>query len=877
MNHPPKVLLVDAYSLIFRAFYSMPPLTTKEGQPTNAVYGFLRMLLKLLREEQPDYIVVAFDAMGPTFRHEEFDDYKGTRQETPDDLLSQFPIVQEVIDAFGITRAELRGYEADDIIGTLARRAAAEGKQVLAVTGDHDMLQLVSDRVQVMVTERGLSQTTRYDPKTVEERYGFAPPLIPDYKGLRGDASDNIPGVPGIGEKTAKELVQQFGSIENILAHVNEIKSARAKTALEQHADKATFSKRLATIVTDLPLEFEWKECARRPFDTEKIRPVLEKYEFHSLLNQLAPRTAQVETVLKATEPRALATEVAPTGCAIYVDATDDTVHGIAICNDVSSATYVNAEDAVELKAVLEDEEVHKFTHDYKTTLRLLRRRGIALRGVTADTMLMSYLLNPARQNHPLPDIAREHIALELPPREQRPAPTSLFDNENAPRKTEDERRNTQRAGACASAIFRLVPVLRQRLEEVGELKLFEEVELPLPPILADMEEAGMLLDVEYLRQLSDELGKEVDRIEGEIFELAGQEFNINSPKQLGAILFDKLGLPAGRKTKTGYSTDASVLEQLAEKHDIARKIIAYREVAKLKSTYADGLLALVKPDTHRIHTTLVQTGTATGRLSSQEPNLQNIPIRTDIGQQFRRAFIAPPGHVLVCADYSQIELRILAHITQDPALMQAFQNDEDVHTRTAANVYKLPPEQVTAEQRRFAKMLNYAIAYGLSAFGLAQQLKIEPAEAQAFIDAYFATFPGVRRYIDETLRKAREWGYVTTLLGRRRYIPDINVSNQATRQAAERAAINAPIQGSSADIMKLGMIRTDHALKQRPHLKARLILQVHDELVLEVPEPETAEVAALVRDAMSHAFELSVPLKVDVSVGANWRDKRAL
>ncbi len=867
MSDQPKVLLVDAYSLIFRAFYSTPPLTTKEGQPTNAVYGFLRMLLKLIRDEQPDYIVVAFDAIGPTFRHEEFEDYKGTRQETPNDLLSQFPIVQEVIDAFGITRSELRGYEADDIIGTLARRAESEGKQVLAVTGDHDMLQLVSDRVQVMVTERGLSQTTRYDPKTVEERYGFAPPLIPDYKGLRGDASDNIPGVPGIGEKTARELVKQFGSVENVLAHVAEVKPPRAKTALEQHADKATFSKRLATIVTDLPLEFEWKECARRELDTEKIRPVLEKYEFHSLLNQLAPRPAQVETVIKATEPRALASEIAQTGFALYVDATEDTIHGIAICAEESSATYINAGDIAELKAALENAEIEKFTHDLKTTLRTLRRLGITLRGVTADTLLMSYLLNPARQNHPLLDIAREHITLELPQREQHPAPTSLFDNEDATR-------NTQYACAAASAIFRLVPVLRQRLEEAGELKLFEEIELPLPPILVDMEEAGMLLDVEYLRQLSEELGKEVDRIEGEIFELAGQEFNINSPKQLGAILFDKLGLPAGRKTKTGYSTDASVLEQLAEKHDIARKILAYREVAKLKSTYADGLLALVKPDTRRIHTTLVQTGTATGRLSSQEPNLQNIPIRTDIGQQFRRAFIAPPGHVLVCADYSQIELRILAHITQDPALVQAFQNDEDVHTRTAANVYNVAPEQVTAEQRRFAKMLNYAIAYGLSAFGLAQQLKITPQEAQAFIDAYFATFPGVRRYIDETLQTARAVGYVTTLLGRRRYIPDINVSNQATRQAAERAAINAPIQGSSADIMKLGMIRAYHALKQRPHLKTRMILQVHDELVLEVPEPETAEIAALARDAMNQAFELSVPLKVDVSVGTNWRDK---
>ncbi len=490
MSDQPKVLLVDAYSLIFRAFYSTPPLTTKEGQPTNAVYGFLRMLLKLIRDEQPDYIVVAFDAIGPTFRHEEFEDYKGTRQETPNDLLSQFPIVQEVIDAFGITRSELRGYEADDIIGTLARRAESEGKQVLAVTGDHDMLQLVSDRVQVMVTERGLSQTTRYDPKTVEERYGFAPPLIPDYKGLRGDASDNIPGVPGIGEKTARELVKQFGSVENVLAHVAEVKPPRAKTALEQHADKATFSKRLATIVTDLPLEFEWKECARRELDTEKIRPVLEKYEFHSLLNQLAPRPAQVETVIKATEPRALASEIAQTGFALYVDATEDTIHGIAICAEESSATYINAGDIAELKAALENAEIEKFTHDLKTTLRTLRRLGITLRGVTADTLLMSYLLNPARQNHPLLDIAREHITLELPQREQHPAPTSLFDNEDATR-------NTQYACAAASAIFRLVPVLRQRLEEAGELKLFEEIELPLPPILVDMEEAGMLLVVE--------------------------------------------------------------------------------------------------------------------------------------------------------------------------------------------------------------------------------------------------------------------------------------------------------------------------------------------------------------------------------------------
>ncbi|MCS6859924.1 MAG: DNA polymerase I [Abditibacteriales bacterium] len=865
-----KVLLVDAYSLIFRAFYSTPPLTTKDGQPTNAVYGFLRMLLKLLREEQPDYIVVAFDAMGPTFRHQAFDDYKATRQETPSDLLSQFAIVQEVLDAFGIMRAEVRGYEADDIIGTLARRAAAEGKQVLAVTGDHDMLQLVSDRVQVMVTERGISQTTRYDPKAVEERYGFPPPLIPDYKGLRGDASDNIPGVPGIGEKTAKELVQRFGSVENILAHVAEVKPARAKVALEQHANQALFSKRLATIVTDLPLEFEWKECACRTFDAGKVRPVLEKYEFHSLLNQFALRPAPVAVNVQAFQPANLPT--AP--YAVYVDATNDTVHGIAICAEESSATYIIADDIPELKAALENPEVAKFTHDYKTTLRLLRRCGIELRGVTADTMLMSYLLNPARQNHPLSDVARENTTLELPQREQRPASTFLFDEGDATQKTEDAARNTQYACAAAAAIFRLVPVLRQRLEEVGELKLFEEIELPLPPILADMEEAGMLLDVAYLRQLAEELGKEADRIEGEIFELAGQEFNLNSPKQLGAILFDKLGLPAGRKTKTGYSTDASVLEQLAEKHDIARKILAYREVAKLKSTYADGLLALVNPTTHRVHTTLLQTGTATGRLSSQEPNLQNIPIRTDIGQQFRRAFIAPSGHVLVCADYSQIELRILAHITQDPALVQAFQNDEDVHARTAAHIHQVAPAEVTAEQRRLAKMVNYAVIYGLSAFGLAQQLKIEPAEAQAFIDAYFATFPGVRRYIDETLHKAREVGYVTTLFGRRRYIPDIHVANQTVRQAAERAAINAPIQGSSADIMKLGMIRAYQALKQRPHLKARMVLQVHDELIFEAPASEAPEIATLVHDAMSRAFALRVPLKVDVSVGTNWRDK---
>jgi DNA polymerase-1 len=871
-----KVLLIDAYSLIFRAFYSTPPLTTKEGQPTNAVYGFLRMVLKLVRDEQPDYVVIAFDAQGPTFRHEEFGAYKGTRQETPDSLISQFPIVQEVIDAFGLTRMEFNGYEADDIIGTLAHKAEQEGKQVIAVTGDHDMLQLVTDNVQVVVTERGLTQTTRYDPKTVVERYGFSPRHIVDYKGLRGDSSDNIPGVPGIGEKTAKDLVQQFGDVENILAHVAEVKPTRAKIALEQHADKATFSKRLATIVTDLPLDLNWDNCAVRDPDVETLRPALEKYEFHSLVDQFTPRAAAVAVHVQTLQPSNLPTA----SFALHVDATNDAIHGIAICAEELSATYVNAEDVAALKAVLENAEVHKFTHDYKTTLRLLRRLGIELRGVTADTMLMSYLLNPARQNHPLADIAREQINVDLGANGRRAvpsAPTSLFGEEDATRKAEEARRKTQDACTAASAIFRLVPVLRQRLEEVGEFRLFEEVELPLPPILADMEEAGMLLDVEYLRQLSEELGKEVARLEGEVYELAGQNFNVNSPKQLGVVLFEKLGLPTGRKTKTGYSTDASVLEQLAEKHDIARKIIAYREVAKLKSTYTDALLAQVKSDTKRIHTTLNQTGAATGRLSSQDPNLQNIPIRTDVGQQIRRAFIAPPGHVLVCADYSQIELRILAHITQDPALMQAFQNDEDVHARTAADVYKVSPAEVTPEQRRFAKMLNYAVAYGLSAFGLAQQLKIETGEAQKFIDAYFATFPGVRRYIDETIQTARDVGYVTTLLARRRYIPDIAVSNQNTRQAAERAAINAPIQGSSADIMKLGMIRAYHELKQRPHLKTRMVLQVHDELVFEVPENEIPEVAALARDAMSRALELSVPLQVDVSVGTNWRDKNVL
>ena len=880
-----KLLLIDCYSLLFRAFFSSPPFSTKAGEPTGALYGFARMVTSLLDEHQPDYVVVAIDAPGGTFRHDADDSYKANRGDAPGDLKIQQKLVREMLDGLGVPRYEHPGFEADDVIGTFAKRGESHGQKVIIVSGDGDMLQLVDPNITVMLTKRGVSDLDVYDPDAVVQRYEFEAARVPDYKGLKGDASDNIPGVPGIGEKTAIGLLKKYGSLGGIYENLDAVTPARIQNLLRENREQAFHSRKLATIVTDLPVEREPEEFRYEPNDPEKRRIAGEtarRFEFRSLAKRYETPAQIALAEPEAPKDFKAPFEVAQTRADVlkWLGESDDLV-GVALDEDGlwlarRGAALSFLGEVGEMKAWLEDAAKPKIAHDVKALMRALQPLGIHLRGQKADTLLMSYLLEPTRQNHPLSHVAEKYLNVSLP---AAPAPAKKAKGKSLFDEGEDEAELSARRkhrAAAAAVLLELEPVLRERLDEIGAARLFDELELPMADVLAQMECVGMLLQPQILRDLGVKLEADAARLEAAIWEAAGEKFNIGSPKQLQVILFEKLNLESGRKNKSGgYSTDVHTLERLAEENEIVRQILEYRGTTKLKSTYVDALLSGMEPATHRIHSSLNQTGTVSGRLSSSDPNLQNVPIRTEQGRLIRKAFIAPPGHTMMSVDYSQIELRILAHITDDVPLVEAFRNGEDVHATTAARLFNVEVKDVDGEMRRKAKMTNYAIAYGVSGFGLAKQLGSgTSAEAKEFIDRYFEGLPGVKKYIDDTLASANKLGYVETLMGRRRPVPEINSNRFQEKSAAERTAINHPIQGTSADVMKVAMLAIEDEMRER-NLKSSMTMQVHDELVFEVADDEIEMMKEMVGRLMTQvperAFELKVPLAVDIGLGHDW------
>jgi len=851
-----KLLLLDGNSLVHRAFHALPPLSNSQGQPTNAVYGFTKMLLRLKEEESPAYLAVVFDHGLPTFRHQEFEAYKAHRPSTAPELKSQFPLVKEVVSAMQIPSLELAGYEADDILGTVAKQGEGEGLEVVIVTGDRDLLQLVSAHITVKLCRQGITNLEAFDREKIQEKYGLKPEQIQDLKGLVGDASDNIPGVPGIGEKTALKLLQEYATVEEILEQTENLKIKKIKSALTDYQEQALLSKKLATICCEVPLEsYSWESFRTKEYDLQKMGEVLARLEFKSLLKKLPQEKGETKEftdnyrIMEKTEEIAawkekIRKQGTPLAVQLAVDNPDPMkacLQGIYLHGQGGESYYLPFQLMEEIRDLLEEEKIAKYGHDLKYQLLLLKRHGFAPAAFSFDTMVAAYLLNPSQSQYNLQDLVAQYLA--------------------------------DFSGNLLECINCLQDVLEKELEKLSLLRLFWEVEMPLVEVLADMEREGVSIDREYLAHFAVRLNQQLGELERTIYSLAGEEFNINSPKQLGGILFEKLKLPTAKKTKTGYSTNAEVLEFLRDKHPMVEHLLHYRQLGKLKNTYVDALPKLVNPLTCRVHTYLNQTVTATGRLSSSEPNLQNIPTKTQLGREIRKAFIPNKAeNFLLAADYSQIELRILAHITQDENLLEAFREKQDVHARTAAQVFGVKLEEVTSEMRSKAKAVNFGIVYGISDFGLAQNLGVSPKEAKKFIENYFAKYPGVKKYMEETVEKALEEGFVTTIFKRRRYLPDLHSSNHNIRGFAQRTAINTPIQGSAADIIKIAMLAVTKELKERK-LEAKLLLQVHDELLLEVPEKELEQVANLLQEAMEGAVELSVPLKVDLQVGKNWCD----
>ncbi len=882
----PTLFLIDGNNYIFRAFYAIPSLTNSRGFPTNAIYGFTTMLMRLLREWQPDYLAVAFDVQGPTFRHEAYDRYKATRREIPASLIPQLPCIREVVRAFAVPLLEKQGVEADDIIGTLASRYAGPELQVYIVSGDKDMMQLVGEHVLLIDTMKD----RLYDAAAVKEKFGVPPARVVEIMGLTGDASDNIPGAPGIGPKGALRLIEEFGTIENLLANIDRVKNAKAKEALRRHTDQIRLSRELAVIRKDEEIAFDLAGARRRDPDTAVLKNLFREYEFSSLLQELKLReeelSGQYTTVGSAGELSALCGEIRAGGaCSLEVilsgpEAMRAEIVGIALGIRPGRAFYIplpapeESPQATEdkiweiLTPLLVDPGLPKHGHDLKPMQIALAGKGISLTNPGDDTLIGAYILNPTRRSHDLPEIVADYLHRHIPQgKEIMGSGAKQFSPELVP-----VSRMTDYACARVDAVLSLKNFLENEMARGKLLSLYREIELPLIPILAAMEQRGVLVNTELLSAMSGEMQQLLEISAEKIYRLAGERFNIQSPKQLQHILFEKLRLATGKKTKDGYSTDVDVLSSLARQHELPAEILAYRSISKLKSTYIDALPALVHPRTGRVHTSFNQAVTATGRLSSSNPNLQNIPVRTVEGKRIRQAFIAPPGYRLISADYSQIELRVLAHLSKDPTLIAAFRDGEDIHSRTASTIFGVFPEFVNEEMRRQAKVINFGILYGMSAFGLAKELNLSQKLAQAYIDEYFRKYAGVKNYLEEVLARARQDGYVCTLMNRRRYLPEINAANVTVRQFAERMAVNTPVQGTAADLIKMAMIRIDKRLKAQ-RLAAAMILQVHDELVFEVPEAELAATIALVREVMETVADLLVPLKVTVNHGASWDD----
>ncbi|GLI37474.1 DNA polymerase I [Geobacter hydrogenophilus] len=890
MTGKQTLYLIDGSSYIYRAYYAIRHLSSPKGFPTNALYGFTQMLLKVIKDRRPDHIAVVFDAGRTTFRTELYPDYKANRSAMPDDLVPQIAPIKEMVRAFNIPVLELAGYEADDIIGTIARECEERGMEAVVVTGDKDLMQIVSERVTLLDT---MKEKASGIPE-VRERFGVGPEAVIDILGLAGDTSDNIPGVPGIGEKTAMKLIQEFSSLDALLERAGEVKGKTGEK-LREFADQARLSRQLATIVRDVPMAFDFDAFAASSPDNRRLAELFKEYGFTTLMKELTSEatlsTEQYRTIVAEEEFQALLADLKAAGTfAVDLETTslnplEAEIVGISLSFRDHEACYIpvghfylgapsqlprqRVLDA--LRPLLVDPKIRKVGQNLKYDYQVFRRHGIELAGVWCDTMVASYLLNPVRSSHGLDSLSVEYLDHRM------------ISYEEVAGKGKEQVNFSQVPVEKASiyscedsdAAWLLHRLFLPRVAERGMERLFFDVEMPLVPILAEMELAGVKLDLPLLGELSAGFGKQLAELEERITGLAPEPFNINSPKQLGEVLFEKLKLPTGKKTKTktGWSTNVEELERLAEAgHEIAALILQYRGLAKLKSTYTDALPKLVQPATGRVHTSYNQTVTNTGRLSSSEPNLQNIPVRTEEGRRIRRAFIAEEGHLLLSADYSQIELRVLAHLSEDRVFCDAFAKDEDIHTRTAAEVFGLFPEMVTPEMRRQAKAINFGVIYGQGAFSLAKQLGIATKIAREFIDNYFARHPGARAFLDGCVREAEAKGYVTTLLGRRLPIPDIKSANGNIRAFAQRNAVNYPIQGSAADIIKEAMVRVT-ARMGRDGMRSRLIMQVHDELVFEVPENEVVAMEQLVQHEMEHAVPLRVPLRVDISHGRNWSE----
>lgn len=919
MTDQPRLFLIDGHALAYRTYYALSAVgggsrwMTKSGEPTAGTYGFTSVVLRLLEEEQPEYLAVSFDT-GRTFRDDLYPEYKATREKMPDDLRLQIDRIRDVVDAFGIPILEAEGYEADDVLATVARQASEQGIKVIILTGDRDLLQLANDNVVIRLAGQKLSEAVDYGPKEVQEKMGVPPEKIVDYKALVGDSSDNIPGVHGVGEVTATKLLDQFPDLDTVYEHLDEVQT-RFRNKLQESKEDAYLSRQLAAIVSDVPLKFDLDSCHARGYDRDRIFKLFRDLEFRSLIDRIpspAGDAQQMALFVGSDDHTPAATEDA-----VLVDSQDKLdrlvealagadqiafdvettstdpmaaeLVGISVATEPSRGYYlpvghgqaIAGGPQLELQLVLEalrpaltDPEIPKVGHNLKYDYLMLARYGLEAFPLAFDTMIAEWLCDPNSRNLGLKDLAWVRLGVEMIEIEE------LIGSGRQQRTMAEVpiAEVTPYAAADAAICLGLRPQLEQELEEKHQLELFQDLEMPLVAILAGMERAGIVVDGEFLSEFADELDSQLETIEEEIFDHVGHEFNLNSPQQLSGVLFDTLELEPpdrARKTASGYySTAASVLEEMRDLHAVVDLVLEHREVAKLKSTYADALQEQIHPETGRAHTSFNQTGSVTGRLASSEPNLQNIPIRTELGRQIRKAFVAPEGHLLLGVDYSQIELRIVAHIAQDQAMLQAFAQDQDIHATTAAAVFSVELEGVTPAMRRQAKGVNFGLIYGMSPFGLTRTTDLTLAEAEDFVDAYFERFPGVQRYLEDTKEKARREGFVETLFGRRRYFPQLKEggppTTQQARRRAQREAINAPIQGTAADIIKRAMLRLPDALREAG-LQAPMLLQVHDELVFEVPEDQLQATTDLVQEVMRQAFQLDVPLKTEAKCGGNW------
>lgn len=864
-----KLLILDSNSILNRAFYGVRYLSAKDGTPTNAIYGFLNILLKLIKEQEPDYICAAFDVKAPTFRHKQYEGYKAQRKPMPEGLAAQMPLAKDVLRAMGVTILEKEGYEADDIIGTVARLCEESEISCFIATGDKDDLQLASDKTKVIltVTKSGYNETIIYDDKAVKEKYHVTPTEFIDVKALMGDPSDNIPGVKGVGEKTAMSLIEKHHSIEYIYENIDGIglKGAMLQK-MKDGREMAFMSKELATINRNTPIEFNTEECVFDGFENNgELYEILKRLELNSIIKKLdlsgGDNVKENEDIFKDFSYQVGDKNmISGDKVTVVLDFDGDNISSAAV-GVGNNAVVLNEQD--DIKELLEDDSIAKVMFDVKEAIVKLNGR-IDIKNIVDDTAIAAYLVDPAKNEYTIEKLASEYFGtvIEKPEVKQ----LSLLDDVETDR--------SEYLAKCAVALGVLNERIGDKIKENGQEKLYQEVELPLVTVLAHLEINGFLVDDNQLKEFADKLGEKIDALTNEIYMLAGEEFNINSPKQLGVILFEKLELKPVKKTKTGYATNADVLEKLRDKHPIVNFIMEYRQLAKLKSTYCDGLTAVVNPNTHRIHSVFTQTVTVTGRLSSTEPNLQNIPTRTELGREIRKMFVAKDGYVLVDADYSQIELRVLAHIANDETMINAFRNNEDIHAVTASQVLGIPLEDVTKEQRSSAKAVNFGIVYGIGEFSLAQDLHISVKEAKAYIESYLEKYNGVRNYMESIKEQAKKDGYVKTMLNRIRYIPELKSPNYNIRQFGERVALNTPIQGTAADIIKLAMVRVDNRLINEG-LKSKLILQVHDELIVEAHKDEVDKVKQILSEEMQGAMELNVPLKVDMSTGHSWYDAK--